>query len=124
MTGREALYLIFICPLGCRNAWTYNAKLENDNPIVSLVINSNYSVEARRSGIDNIKIEKIVLSDVITIKGDVNGDGKVNGADIQEVINVIVAAKFDAKADINGDGKVNGADIQEIINIIVGAGVE
>ena len=55
-----------------------------------------------------------------TVKGDVNGDGKVNGADIQEVINVIVDGVFDKKADINEDGKVNGADIQEIINIIVG----
>ena len=98
----------------------YDAKIENENPIVSLIVNSNYSVEGRRSGIDNIKIEKIVLSDVVTVKGDVNGDGQVNGTDIQAVINFIVAGEFDEKADVNKDGQVNGTDIQEIINIIVG----
>ena len=103
------------------------AKMENENPVACLVINSNYNYIGRRCAIDNIKIERIVLGSAPTppaVKGDVNGDSVVNGADIQEVINVIVAGEFDAKADVNGDGKVNGADIQEIINIIVGAGVE
>jgi hypothetical protein len=54
-----------------------------------------------------------------TIRGDVNGDGKVNGTDIQTVINVIVDEDYMEEADVNNDGKVNGTDIQEIINIIV-----
>ncbi len=39
----------------------YDAAMSNDNPVLSFVINSNYSVEARRSAIDNIVIEKITL---------------------------------------------------------------
>ena len=58
-------------------------------------------------------------SGIITIKGDVNGDGVVNGTDIQAVINFIVAGEYDEKADVNQDEKVNGTDIQEIINIVV-----
>ena len=98
----------------------YDAILDNQNPVASIVVNSNYNVEARRSGIDNIKIEKIVLGAVpIGLKGDVNGDGVVDGADIQEVINTILSGEYVASADVNEDQVVDGADIQEVINVIL-----
>ena len=55
-----------------------------------------------------------------TVKGDVNGDGRINGTDIQALINFIVDEEdYDETFDINGDEKVNGSDIQGIINIIL-----
>lgn len=56
-----------------------------------------------------------------TIKGDVNGDGKVNGTDLVTLARMIL--DMDSKnnaADVNGDGKVNGTDYTALVNIIMG----
>ena len=57
-----------------------------------------------------------------TIKGDVNGDGKVNVSDVTALVNMIlgVSAMDSSRADVNGDGKVNVSDVTALINIILG----
>ncbi len=60
----------------------------------------------------------------ITVKGDVNGDGKINVSDVTALINMIMGiTTMDATvADVNGDGKVNVSDVSALINIILGIG--
>jgi hypothetical protein len=58
-----------------------------------------------------------------TIRGDVNGDGKVDVEDVNAVINIILkqktAADYPGNADINSDGKIDVEDVNAIINIIL-----
>ena len=75
--------------------------------------NSNY----------NGKFKEIkAIPDNVTIKGDVNGDGKVNSADVTTVYNYIADSSATSltldQVDIDGDGKVNATDITDLYNII------
>ena len=58
----------------------------------------------------------------VTLKGDINGDGKVNAADVTTVYNYIANPEATGltldKVDINGDGNVNATDITDLYNII------
>ena len=58
-----------------------------------------------------------------TLKGDVNGDGKVDVEDVNAVINIILELKsakdYKGVADVTGDGKVDVEDVNAIINIIL-----
>ena len=57
----------------------------------------------------------------LSVKGDVNGDGKVNGMDVIAVYNVMLGRTTEnPAADVNGDGKVNGMDVIAIYNIMLG----
>ena len=62
------------------------------------------------------------IPDNVTIKGDINGDGKVNAADVTTVYNYIANPEATGltldKVDINGDGNVNATDITDLYNII------
>lgn len=56
-----------------------------------------------------------------TLKGDVNGDGKVNTSDLTAIANVMAGHSVSfatANADLNNDGKVNIADMITLVNII------
>ena len=71
----------------------------------------------------NGKFKEIkAIPDNVTIKGDVNGDGKVNSADVTTVYNYIADSNATSltldQVDINGDGKVNATDITDLYNII------
>ena len=71
----------------------------------------------------NGKFKEIkAIPDNVTIKGDVNGDGKVNAADVTTVYNYIADSNATSltldQVDINGDGKVNATDITDLYNII------
>ena len=71
----------------------------------------------------NGKFKEIkAIPDNVTIKGDVNGDGKVNSADVTTVYNYIANPEATGltldKVDINGDGNVNATDITDLYNII------
>ena len=71
----------------------------------------------------NGKFKEIkAIPDNVTIKGDVNGDGKVNAADVTTVYNYIANPEATGltldKVDINGDGNVNATDITDLYNII------
>ena len=75
--------------------------------------NSNY----------NGKFKEIkAIPDNVTLKGDINGDGKVNAADVTTVYNYIANPEATGltldKVDINGDGNVNATDITDLYNII------
>jgi len=57
----------------------------------------------------------------VSLKGDLNKDGKVNIQDVQCCVNHILGKQnWGSAADVNGDGKVDQNDIKEIINIILG----
>ena len=71
----------------------------------------------------NGKFKEIkAIPDNVTIKGDVNGDGKVNAADVTTVYNYIANPEATGltldKVDINGDGNINATDITDLYNII------
>ena len=78
-----------------------------------------YQADTRYNG----KFKEIkAIPDNVTIKGDVNGDGKVNAADVTTVYNYIANPEATGltldKVDINGDGNVNATDITDLYNII------
>ena len=78
-----------------------------------------YLADSRYNG----KFKEIkAIPDNVTIKGDVNGDGKVNAADVTTVYNYIADSNATSltldQVDINGDGKVNATDITDLYNII------
>lgn len=56
-----------------------------------------------------------------SIKGDVNGDGKVDISDIVSIINTIATDSSNARSDVNGDSKTDISDIVSVINIIANA---
>lgn len=55
-----------------------------------------------------------------TVRGDVDGDGKVNITDVVSVINTIAGKETYANADVNGDNRIDITDVVIIINIIAG----
>ena len=78
-----------------------------------------YLADSRYNG----KFKEIkAIPDNVTIKGDINGDGKVNAADVTTVYNYIANPEATGltldKVDINGDGNVNATDITDLYNII------
>ena len=78
-----------------------------------------YLADSRYNG----KFKEIkAIPDNVTLKGDVNGDGKVNAADVTTVYNYIANPEATGltldKVDINGDGNVNATDITDLYNII------
>ncbi|MDD5541448.1 MAG: dockerin type I repeat-containing protein [Candidatus Marinimicrobia bacterium] len=68
---------------------------------------------------------------IISVKGDVNGDGKVSVADITHAEYIIMGlpnpstgeaytAEWIARADVNNDGSVDMGDVVRIENIMLG----
>jgi len=53
-----------------------------------------------------------------SIKGDLNGDGKVAIADAIAVLNVMAAGSYEAVADLNNDQVVDIKDFVAVLNII------
>ena len=68
-----------------------------------------------------INCEMIDLRDLLAVKGDINGDGKVDIADINAVINMMLG-KADAvpAADLNTDVNVDISDVNAVINLMLG----
>ena len=68
-----------------------------------------------------INCEMIDLRDLLAVKGDINGDGKVDIADVNAIINMMLG-KVEAvpAADLNTDGNVDIADVNAVINIMLG----
>ena len=55
---------------------------------------------------------------MVSLSGDINGDGDVNGADIVAVIDYVLNDSK-TEGDVNGDGEVNGADIVAVIDYVL-----
>lgn len=53
-----------------------------------------------------------------TLKGDINGDGKLSAADVNALTALVRKGKADISYDINGDGKISAADINALMSII------
>jgi N-acetylmuramoyl-L-alanine amidase len=52
----------------------------------------------------------------LSLKGDVNGDGKVDSADVTAVSEVLAGIKEPSKAsDVNGDGIINVSDLNDVL---------
>ena len=68
-----------------------------------------------------INCEMIDLRDLLAVKGDINGDGKVDIADVNAIINMMLG-KVEAvpAADLNTDGNVDIADVNAVINLMLG----
>ncbi len=60
-------------------------------------------------------------TNVMALKGDVNGDGKVNVTDVTTLVNMIlgIVSKDMEMADIDHNGKINVSDVTALINIIL-----
>ncbi len=60
-----------------------------------------------------------------SIRGDVNGDGKINALDITSASRIIAGLDtMTLRADINGDGKMNALDITSLELLIAGIGTK
>lgn len=59
---------------------------------------------------------------VKSLKGDVNGDGKVNTSDVTTLVNMIlgVVTMDKNRADVDGNGTINVSDVTALVNIILG----
>ena len=64
--------------------------------------------------------EGLLFVKAVSLKGDVNADGKVDVADIASIISVMASTGIGAssQADVNGDGTVDVADISTVITIM------
>ena len=72
------------------------------------------------TGETETKCTKHKVGEIVTLKGDLNGDGKINGSDLT-ILRDMVMEKRDAEdgADLNGDGKVNGSDLTILRDIVM-----
>lgn len=60
----------------------------------------------------------------VTMRGDLNGDGKVDVSDVNIMINIMLgrahASDFTGNADLNYDGTIDVSDVNAVINIMLG----
>lgn len=62
-----------------------------------------------------------VVTELPTLTGDINGDGKVDVSDVNAVINIMLGkVESVPAADVNTDGKVDVSDVNAVINIMLG----
>lgn len=89
---------------------------DEGNEVITLFTFKSYN------GMGIYEIGKNVSGPEPTLKGDVNGDGRVNVSDVSTLINMILGMTTmdQARADVNGDGRVNVSDVSSLINIILG----
>ncbi len=67
-------------------------------------------------------IEILVEGDIVSVEGDVNGDGSVNAADVTALYSFILNGNttYEATSDINNDNSINAADVTAVYKIILG----
>ena len=90
------------------------------NRLTKVVYDNGVTVTYSYDALGNRTSKKVTGSG--TLRGDVNGDGRVNVSDVTALINMILGlTPMDAtRGDVNGDGRVNVSDVSELINIIMG----
>ncbi len=58
--------------------------------------------------------------EMVSVNGDVNGDGSVSGADVTALYNVLLNDETAAgNPDVNGDGVVSGGDVTALYSILL-----
>ena len=68
-----------------------------------------------------IIITLFTTSALASVKGDIDGDGKISAADARLVLRMSVGLeKIDMTADVDDDGKVSAADARLILRVSVG----
>ena len=109
----------------------------SDGEVVTLTVNiagdlasGDYPVTLKNIKLTETDISKYYETDLVegvltiagaTLKGDVNGDGKVNGTDLVTLARMILGMDSQNNAaDVNQDGTVNGTDYTALVNIIMG----
>jgi len=55
-----------------------------------------------------------------SLKGDVNGDGRVTTADAVIVLEMAISSEWKEVADVNGDGRVTSLDALMILQAATG----
>ena len=66
--------------------------------------------------------EVFVEGDIVSVVGDVNGDGNVTAADVTAIYNWLLNNDNSAivNGDQNGDGNITAADVTSVYNILLG----
>ncbi len=86
------------------------------------VLNSDGTVV--NSGGTTISGQDVVFSKLTSVRGDINGDGKVDVSDVNIIINIMLgkaqASQYPGNADLNDDNHVDVSDINIVINIMLG----
>ena len=81
----------------------------------------SYYVNGTESNWSSYK-EVLTLEGGETLKGDVNGDGKVSIDDVTDLIDILLAGgEAPASADVNGDGNVSIDDVTDLIDMLLGS---
>jgi hypothetical protein len=65
-------------------------------------------------------VEYVILGDLTSEPGDLNGDGIITSADTVIALQMAVRGEYDPLADINGDGSVTSIDALMIQQVAVG----
>lgn len=64
------------------------------------------------------------IGGVITVTGDVDGNGIVDISDANILLNIVLgkdtASKYDGRADVDGNGIVDITDVNATLNIVLG----
>ena len=84
---------------------------------------SGWSTIPRVMPAHDVTVTGSFYADPSSVKGDVNGDGKVGIGDIVTVTNVMAGEGTEEvikRADVNGDGEVGIGDIISITNVMAG----
>ena len=61
-----------------------------------------------------------VVKKADTLKGDINGDGKVDVSDVTTLVGYILDGETPQNCDLDGDGSVNVTDVTTLVNLILG----
>lgn len=83
----------------------------------------NYRVAIGATSPDFKNGELYTINMTHSIRGDVDGDGKVDVSDVNLVVNIILGkAQFAdyPNADVDGNGSVDVSDVNAVVNIILG----
>ncbi len=110
------LALVIVALQAFSTTYTY----DNLNRLKKVVYDNGITVTYSYDALGNRISKKVTGSG--TLRGDVNGDGKVNVSDVSALINMIMGfTPMDvSRGDVNGDGKVNVSDVSALINMIMG----
>jgi hypothetical protein len=80
---------------------------------------SVFEVTSQTNKYEITDVTDIYLPLLLSVPGDVNGDGEVGIADVNVLINMILNNDQDPVGDVNGDHEVGIADVNVLIGIIL-----